>query len=100
MSLVAPEARDCFQEGPGLPPKWPYRLMSDDSDVSKLGEGSPSFNGAFSMTGGVAIADIVLTGRHLGGKDLFLTAAVGPILRSVGLVLHFQKLPADRKEYL
>jgi hypothetical protein len=26
LSLAASEARDCFQEGPGLPPKWPYRL--------------------------------------------------------------------------
>jgi len=28
MSLFAPEATDCLQEGPGLPPKRPYRLVA------------------------------------------------------------------------
>jgi hypothetical protein len=39
MSPIAPEARDCFQVGPGLPPKWPYRLAPDHSGVFRLGHG-------------------------------------------------------------
>jgi hypothetical protein len=63
MSPVAPEARDCFQEGPGLPPKWPYRLTPDCSDLPKIGQGSLAFKALFSMTRDLLIGAIVLTGR-------------------------------------
>jgi hypothetical protein len=66
MSPVTPEARDCFQEGPGLPPKRPYRLMPDCSDPSKLGQGGLGFKPLFSMTGDLAIGAIVLTGAGRG----------------------------------
>jgi hypothetical protein len=61
MSPIAPEARDCFQVGPGLPPKWPYRQMPDHSDPFKLGECRAVFKPEFSMVPADAIAAIALT---------------------------------------
>ena len=61
MSSVASEATDCSQEGPGLPPKWPYRLLPDRSGLLKVDEETPLFKIAFSMARTPAIADIALT---------------------------------------
>ncbi len=61
MSLVAQEAMDCFQVGPGLPPKWPYRLTPDHSDQLRVGERGGLFKASFSMDGDTAIAYIELT---------------------------------------
>jgi hypothetical protein len=74
MSPVAPEARDCFQLGPGLPPKWPYRRMPDHSDPSNLGEGRAGFKPIFSMARPAAIADIGLTGDGHGMRQLIKEA--------------------------
>ena len=46
---AASEARDCFQEGPGLPPKWPYRLVPDRSGPCKLRRRPGGFPICFSM---------------------------------------------------
>jgi hypothetical protein len=59
--LSAPEATDCLQEGPGLPPKWPYRLMPDHSSPMKLGQCPALFKSVFSMAVLPMIADIALT---------------------------------------
>jgi hypothetical protein len=88
MSPIAPEARDCFQVGPGLPPKWPYRRMPDDSDPFKLGECRAVFKAVFSMAGSRAIAAIGLTGAvHWGQQtkrtcDLSLISPTILLLRS------------------
>ena len=47
--------------GPGLPPKWPYRLVPDRSDALNLGEGGPVFKGHVSMGGARAIDRKLLT---------------------------------------
>ena len=60
-SLFAPEATDCLQVGPGLPPKWPYRLVPDRSGPIKVGEHVPLFNSDFSMARSRVIAAIALT---------------------------------------
>lgn len=62
MSPIAPEAMDCLQLGPGLPPKWPYRQMPDRSDTSNLRPALLGSKRKFSMGRGPAIADIGLTG--------------------------------------
>ena len=61
MSSVTSEATDCSQEGPGLPPKWPYRLLPDRSGLFKIDEEIPHFKITFSMARTPAIADIALT---------------------------------------
>jgi hypothetical protein len=61
MSPDAPEARDCFQVGPGLPPKWPYRLTPETTGTFKLDEQPRIFKRGFSIAGGAAIAHIALT---------------------------------------
>jgi hypothetical protein len=61
MSSVTSEATDCLQEGPGLPPKWPYRLAPDRSGLLKIDEEIPQFKIAFSMAQTSAIAHIALT---------------------------------------
>ena len=69
MSSVASEATDCSQEGPGLPPKWPYRLLPDRSGLLKVDEETPLFKIAFSMARTRAIADISLTGSAALGLN-------------------------------
>ena len=56
MSSVASEATDCSQEGPGLPPKWPYRLVPDRSGTVKLGRDGPDCKSVFSMGLATSIA--------------------------------------------
>src|SRR4051812_45216899 len=68
MSLVAPEARDCLHEGPGLPPKWPYRLTPDCSGPAKVGGHARLFQSDFSMAPPRAIAAIALTNGLPGGN--------------------------------
>lgn len=60
---------DCFQVGPGLPPKRPYRLMPDHSDTFKVVQRTAHFKAAFSMAVEQAIADIALTRRRSGRTD-------------------------------
>jgi hypothetical protein len=62
-SPIAPEARDCFQVGPGLPPKWPYRRTPDRSDPLNLRQRRRVFKPQFSMVHSALIADFGLTGH-------------------------------------
>ena len=54
---------DCLQEGPGLPPKWPYRLMPDSSGPMKVGEARMFFKSVFSMVQVALIGAFGLTGQ-------------------------------------
>jgi hypothetical protein len=69
MSLFAPEATDCLQEGPGLPQSGPTGWLPDHSDPSKVGLPRRLFQSEFSMTHRRMIAAFALTsGRNAEGS--------------------------------